>query len=185
MKKTLLAAVCGILFAASARAGLVDLYVGATGGLGNSVTYIPSGSLPNAKDLVKSGKSFGAVVGIDIPVVRIEGEYDYITAKNLNLNAAMANVYIKWLPTPVVKPYIGAGAGMTFGGKIDSPILDVKFESSSAFQGMIGLQVDIPATPLMFDLEWRAMYAASVYEIVGKKVGFLQSDIRAKVRYVF
>jgi opacity protein-like surface antigen len=174
------------LFAVPASAGLVDFYAGATGGLGNSATYIPSGTtLPTAKDLVGSGKSFGAVVGIDIPIVRIEGEYDYIMSKDVNLNAAMANVYIKWLPTPIVKPYIGAGAGVTFGGKIDSPLLDLKFESSEAFQGMFGLQVDIPATPLMVDLEWRVLYAPSVYEIVGKKIGFLQSDIRAKVRYVF
>ncbi|MDR3208940.1 MAG: porin family protein [Rickettsiales bacterium] len=187
MKKTLLSIIFGLLLAPAAHAGvLIDFYAGAFGGMGENITYIPAGTtLPSAKDLRKSGKSFGAVAGINIPLVRIEGEYDYISAKNLNLNAAMANVYVKLLPTPVVKPYIGIGAGMTFGGKIDTNVLDVKFEKSKALQGMLGLQVEIPLTSLAVDLEWRVLYAPKVYEIVGKEIGFLQSDIRAKIRYVF
>ncbi|MDR2268722.1 MAG: hypothetical protein LBD94_00885, partial [Rickettsiales bacterium] len=147
-------------FVSHANAGvLVDLYVGATASFGNSVTYIPSGAgIPSTlKDLRNSAESYGAVLGIDIPVIRIEGEYDYLLSKNVDIQAAMINLYIKLFPTPIVKPYIGAGIGSAFAGRIGGDI-DQKVESSKAFQGMLGLQISIPATSLFVDVEGRVFY---------------------------
>ena len=58
---------------------------------------------------------FGAIAGMDLPVFRIEAEYDYFDAKDFNTNAALANIYAK-IPSTIILPYIGAGIGMVFGG---------------------------------------------------------------------
>jgi opacity protein-like surface antigen len=190
MKKLILA-LAAVLAAGGARAASIDIYAGGFGGYGASVTFMPAGTTrpSSITDLKKPGQSFGAVAGIDIPVVRIEGEYDYISSENVSLNAVMANIYLK-MPTPVVKPYIGAGFGTTFGGKIDADAVGgqkIEFKSSMAFQGMAGLQIGIPVTSLFLDLEARAFYAPGIYEfpVVDKKIGFLQADLRVKLRYAF
>ena len=165
--------------AANANAGqLIDFYAGAAYGGGKSIAYVPDG-----KDLRNSAYSYGAVVGIDIPLIRVEAEYNRLVADKLNLNAGLLNAYLK-MPLPVIKPYFGVGAGRVFSGEIGG---GTKAEASMAYQGMIGVQLDIPATPLFVDIEGRVFYADSIYTmpIVDKHVGFLQYDARIKLRYVF
>jgi opacity protein-like surface antigen len=135
---------------------------------------------------MKPSGSFGGMIGIDIPVFRFEAEYNYMIGKNMSLSVGMVNGYIKWLPTPIVKPYVGFGIGKVLGGKIRGDI-DRAPDASIPFQGMIGLQIEIPATSLSVDVEGRAMYIESVYNmpIVGRDIGALQADLRVKIRYVF
>jgi hypothetical protein len=188
MKKTILFALIGVAFASNAIAGPIDFYIGATGSAGTLATYVPKG-VPTGfseKEIMKTSSSFGGAVGLDIPVIRVEAEYDYLISKNMSLSIGMVNGYIKLLPTPIVKPYFGFGIGRVFGGKIRGDI-GGKPDASMPLQAMLGLQIGIPMTPLFVDVEGRVLYIESVYEmpIVNRGIGALQADLRAKIRVVF
>jgi hypothetical protein len=186
MKKAI-AALAGILTISAARAGMLDFYAGATAATGYGAVYLP-GSLPNAdKNLFGDAQAYGVAVGLDIPVFRIEGEYDYLASKHVGLHALLANIYWKLLPTPIVKPYLGLGLGMVAGGTVKLPSGSMGAQSSPALQGMLGLQVAIPLSSLFADIELRLLYADDIYTYSGTdwSVGYLQSDVRAKLRYAF
>ena len=96
--------------AADARANLLfDPYIGATAGIGGVSTFIDGDTHSDM------AQSYGAVIGLDIPFVRIEGEYNYLKDKDITANMAMANAYLK-MPTLLISPYIGAGVGAAFEG---------------------------------------------------------------------
>ncbi|MDR1027029.1 MAG: outer membrane beta-barrel protein [Rickettsiales bacterium] len=178
MKKIFLGAAM-TLAAANANAGLLlDFYAGATYGGGKSIAFVPT-----SKDLKNNADAYGAVFGIDIPIIRVEAEYNRLVAKDIALNAGMLNAYLK-MPVPVITPYVGFGAGRVFGGDLPN---NESASASSAFQGMLGVQLDIPATPLFVDVEGRVFYADSIdtIPVINKDVGFLQYDARIKLRYVF
>jgi len=182
MKKVLYLSAVAMLAMSAANAGLVDIYVGATGSAGESLTIMPEGF--GASKMQSDANSFGAVIGADIPLVRVEAEYNYMTAKDISLSALMINGYLK-APFPLVKPYVGLGAGSTLGGKVR----DDDAKTSSAFQGMAGVQVEIPATSIFLDIEGRVFYATKISElslvVEDKDIGFLQYDVRMKLRYAF
>ena len=108
----------------------------------------------------------------------------------MNTNAAMLNLYAK-MPSTVILPYIGAGIGMTFGGKQEFTENGVKTEynldSTAAYQAMLGATIDILKLPLKFDIEGRVLYAPDIYKIeaTNTKPDMLQYGVRAKVRYIF
>jgi opacity protein-like surface antigen len=187
MKKLFLAAAFSLFAAASAHAGLVlDIYAGATASGGYGYLHLPDNS-PLGNNIKSSYHTYGAVVGIDIPYLRAEAEYNYLTGRDANLHAGMINGYFKWLPTPIIKPYIGAGFGMIFGGDLKGQAGDADAETSPAIQGMIGLQIEIPATHLTADVEYRLLYADRIYTYQGTddQIAYIQSDIRLKLRYAF
>ncbi|MCL2758567.1 MAG: hypothetical protein FWE64_04630 [Alphaproteobacteria bacterium] len=137
-------ALCLYVFA-PAHAGIsIDFYGGAMMGAG------PMWVVGDAN----GGQSFGAVIGADMPIVRGEIEYNFIRKSDTNAHIGMLNGYIK-APIPVVKPYIGVGIGQVFGG--DSDIVNVR--SAPAYQGMVGMQIDVPGAPLFLDLETRLLSA--------------------------
>jgi hypothetical protein len=176
MKKTigLMAVGCG-LWAGSADAGLViDPYIGATAGFGRSALYIDRDS--NGR----TGRSYGAVLGIDIPLLRVEGEYNYFNANELDAHAGMLNAYLK-MPAVVVIPYVGAGVGTIFSGKTEG----INFTTGAAYQGMLGLTFDIPMAPVKIDVEGRALYAPDVFEFAGQKPDFVHYELRGKLRLIF
>jgi opacity protein-like surface antigen len=185
MKKIILASLFAIT-AGSAYAGVaIDFYAGAEGSLGRSIAYIPETALTGpSTDIKKSANGYGAFIGVDIPLVRVEAEYNYVKSDTIDLHLGMLNGYFKFLPTPIMKPYIGAGVGTVFGGSVADGV-DAK--TSPAFQGMVGVQFDVPAAPIFIDVEGRALYANDIYEIpsTDKGIGFLQYDLRAKLRYMF
>jgi len=167
----------GAMFAASnANAGmLIDIYGGLSTGLGSEVIFV------NDDSDSEFAQSYGVLLGIDIPLFRFEAEYSYLTTEYSDINAAMVNAYFK-IPTPVVKPYIGIGAGML----IDSTVASAKMDKDiAAYQGMLGLTFDIPMTPFKVDAEARALYAPDFYDIGFAKPDFLYYELRAKLRYVF
>ncbi|MBR5904678.1 MAG: outer membrane beta-barrel protein, partial [Alphaproteobacteria bacterium] len=99
--------------ATSANAGAVaDFYAGAMIGAGGYSLF--------HDDDTKSDSSmlFGGVIGVDIPVFRIEAEYNYLNSSKLTGNTAMVNAYFK-MPSTLIMPYAGAGIGMVFGAEYE------------------------------------------------------------------
>ena len=193
MKKLLPVSVLA-MFVSQADAFLVDFYVGGTIGMGENIAMLPSSM--DLGDIRQGSRSYGAVAGIDIPFLRFEGEYNFIAADNANLQAAMANVYFKF-STPIITPYIGGGVGRVFGasmGDVEIPILGaatIAGQGAMAYQGMLGLTVDLPFLPVKIDLEGRVFFTPDAFVATMpvtselQNVGFLQYDVRAKLRYVF
>lgn len=160
----------------SANAGnmLIDPYVGAMAGLGGYTVF-------RSHDYdTQSSKIYGAVAGVDIPMFRLEAEYDYLDADDFNTNLAMLNAYVK-APSFVLKPYLGIGAGMTFSGKYNH----IDTESSTAYQAMAGVTFDLPALPVKLDVEGRILYSGDIVKVDNTKFDLLQYDARAKLRFVF
>ena len=160
---------------ANAANMLVDPYVGAMAGFGGYTVF--HGHDDHAS---QSSQIYGAVAGIDIPLFRIEAEYDYLNADDFNTNLAMVNAYIK-APSFVLKPYLGVGAGMAFSGKFHH----VDTENNAAFQAMVGVTFDMPVLPIKLDVEGRALYSNDIVKIDNTKFDLLQYDARAKLRFVF
>ena len=162
--------------AADARANLLfDPYVGATAGIGGVTTFIDG---HNNSDMATS---YGAVIGLDIPFVRVEAEYNYLSDKDIKTNMAMANAYLK-MPSLLVAPYIGAGVGMTFEGDAGN---NINIDTGIAYQGMLGLTFDIPVLPFKIDAEARALYIPDAFSVANENADILHYDVRAKVRYIF
>ncbi len=157
---------------------VIDVYVGGSFGAGGSTIY-NDGHHKNY-----SGQSFGGIFGIDIPLLRVEAEYNHLTNDKFSTNDAMLNAYFKMLST-MIHPYVGVGVGSVFGGSYSSDLIKYDIKSTVAYQGMLGLTFDILAMPLKFDVEGRALYAPNFMEIGTDKPDFLQYDARLKLRYVF
>ena len=163
----------------NANAGLIaDWYAGATAGLGGQAVYLDD---DNHKSF--SAQSFGGVIGVDLPVVRFEAEYDYLNSKNTDANLVAGNAYVKLPGLIVVNPYIGVGVGALFGSKSDS-VKFKKFDTSIAYQGMLGATLDIPVLPFKIDVEGRALIAPKVYDKLHDSMA-VQYDGRVKLRYIF
>ena len=169
-----------ILSTATANANLLfDIYAGGTYGTGGYTLFADDDHIS------KSSQSYGAVLGIDIPLFRLEAEYNHINADYMALNIGMVNGYFK-LPTPVVKPYIGVGVGTTFESKYEPDNAPhIEMDSAVTYQGMVGITLDLPVAPIKFDVEARALYANNVFEIADTKADLVHYDIRAKIRYIF
>lgn len=153
-----------------------DLYAGATIGVGAETVFT------HGEDKNYSAQSFGALFGVDIPLFRIEAEYNYLNESDSRAQLALANLYFK-VPTAVVKPYFGGGVGVMFEGKNDTA--NVKFDHGIAYQGMIGITLDVPVLPFKFDIEGRALYIPDIAGISGDRPDMLHYDARAKIRYIF
>ena len=158
---------------------LFDLYAGASYGVGGYTLFT------DTENVSKSMQSYGAVLGIDVPVFRAELEYDFVNADNAHLNLGMINAYFK-LSLPLVKPYIGVGVGTTFDSKYDvDSTTSIELDDTMAYQGMLGLTLDIFAIPFNIDVEGRVLYAPDVYTNAYTDNDLLQYEGRVKLRYVF
>ena len=153
---------------------LMDVYAGGTFGVGGTAAVWDGGHENEA------AQSFGAIFGVDIPLLRVEAEYNYINNDKFSTNDAMLNAYFKMLST-LIHPYVGVGVGSVFGGDVDAG----KIKTSVAYQGMLGVTLDIFAIPVNFDIEGRCLYAPNFIEIGTAKPDLLQYDARLKIRYVF
>lgn len=164
-----------LAFSGSANAELLfDLYAGATVGAGAATEFADDATHTD------SAQSYGAVLGLDIPLVRFELEYDYLNNDSARLHMGMINLYGK-IPSTVVHPYLGVGVGNVFGG--DAHDLDV--DSAVAYQGMLGVTFDVPVLPIKIDAEGRAIYIPNLYQVADIKPDLLQYEVRLKLRYVF
>lgn len=140
--------------AANANANMLfDVYAGATAGLGGQTVFVDGDHVDD------SAQSYGAVVGLDIPVFRFELEYDYLTAPDVDMHLGMINAYAK-MPLPMVKPYLGAGVGNVFSGKINNgPDVD----NTIAYQAMLGLTFALPVLPFNIDAEQDVPYTSQTW----------------------
>jgi len=179
-----LVSIVSVLTCASAAnaATLADFYVGGMVGVGGQTLFADHHNETDPSQV------FGAVAGMDLPIFRIEGEYDYFNSSDLKTNAALVNVYAK-IPSTVILPYIGAGIGMVFSGDqtitVDAVETKYDIDSTAAYQAMLGATIDILKLPLKFDIEGRVLYAPDIYKVEGVSPDMLQYNIRAKVRYIF
>lgn len=153
-----------------------DLYGGVSIGAGAQTIFADGTHSTDA------AQSFGAMFGIDIPVFRAEVEYSYLTQRDSHAHSGFVNAYLKMTST-VVKPYMGLGVGMVFGGRDNKA--DAKYDTSAAYQGMLGVTFDTPALPFDFDVEARAVYAPNIYEFTGASPDILHYEARVKARYMF
>lgn len=177
----------GILTAASIMFGignananiLFDIYMGGTYGIGGYSLY-------DGDDYTsKSSQSYGAVLGMDIPMFRIELEYNYLDTDELKLNTGFVNGYFK-LPTPVLSPYIGAGIGMNFSSKYEPKYLSsIDLDDNILYQGMLGATLNIPVLPFKVDVEGRVIYADKLLEYANQDIDLIQYEGRIKLRYIF
>ena len=169
-----------MMVAGNANANMLfDIYAGGTFGIGGYALY------SDGEHDTYSSQSYGAVLGMDIPLFRIELEYNFINGDEVSANLGMVNAYFK-LPTPVVKPYIGAGIGTTFSSKYEpenAPKIDI--DDTMAYQGMLGITLDLPVIPFNVDVEGRVLYAPDMFQVANHDTDMLQYEGRVKLRYVF
>ncbi len=177
--KIFIAGVLATTVAGAASANpVMDVYAGGMAGVGGT-TVLWDGGHKN-----EAAKSFGAFVGIDIPLLRIEAEYNHLDNDLISTNDAMLNAYFKMLST-MIHPYFGVGVGSVFGGHADYATVKYDIKSTVAYQGMLGLTFDILAMPIKFDIEGRVLYAPDFIKVDNEKPDMLQYDARLKLRYVF
>ena len=172
----LLTATTIMLSAGAANANMLfDIYAGGTYGIGGYTMFT------NGDDISKSMQSYGAVLGMDIPLFRVELEYNYLDADAIKANLGFVNAYFK-LPTPVIKPYIGVGIGSTFDSKYEpADTIKTDIDDVLAYQGMLGITLKLPVIPFDIDVEGRVLYAPDIMT----DIDLLQYEGRAKLRYVF
>lgn len=176
---SLISLVSAIALTTSANAGAItDFYAGVMLGAGGNTLFADHHNTSDSSMLA------GAMIGVDIPLFRIEGEYNYLTSADIHANTAMVNAYFK-MPSTLIMPYIGAGFGVLFGGEheIDNQTIDM--DSVAAYQGMAGVTLDIPLLPVKFDVEGRVLYAPNVYEVLNEKPDLMEYNLRLKARYIF
>lgn len=175
----LLTAFSTLFLTAGANAGLlIDPYLGVTVGAGGAAVFLQD------QTLTENAQSYGAVVGMDIPLFRIEAEYDYLNNSLLFMHTGMVNAYFK-IPSAVIHPYIGVGAGMVFDGETKD-MISLKIKDDFAYQGMLGLTFDLPVIPFNIDAEARVLYVPDAYVYLsGNEPDILHYDLRLKLRYVF
>ena len=173
----ILCTVVGMVSGASAFADSAwDLYVGATVGAGAETIFADD------KNSTDPAQSFGAMFGIDLPAFRVEAEYNYLGKKDVHSHLAFMNAYFK-MPSTVIKPYMGIGLGLLIDGEDKEFHADM--DTSVAYQGMLGVTLDVPGLPCKFDIEGRAVYIPDVYEIGDIEPDILHYDARVKIRYLF
>ena len=156
---------------------VVDVYAGAMFGAGGATIY-------NNTHSNVSSESFGAMLGIDIPLLRVEAEYNHITNDKFSTNDAMLNAYFKMLST-MIHPYVGVGVGSIFGGSYNPTNIKYDIKSTVAYQGMLGATISIPTLPFKIDVEGRALLAPEMYSVTNQTFHAMQYDARVKLRYIF
>ncbi len=170
-----------ILGATNAHANLLfDLYTGATYGIGGHTIF------SDHNHTSTSSNTYGAVLGIDIPLLRFEIEYNRLDTKTLEMNLGMTNAYFKF-PTPIAKPYLGAGFGIAFNSKYNNGTNNThtKIPDKLTYQAMVGLTLDLAILPFDIDIEGRILYAPDIFKTYDTDTNLLQYDGRIKLRYIF
>lgn len=163
------------MIAGAANANMLfDIYAGGFAGYGGNITLTKL----ETDDL--QSMSYGGFVGISLPIVRLEAEYDYFTMSDNPIQLGMVNVYAG-MPSVFIKPYLGAGVGLLFAGNIEG----VNADSDMAYQGMFGLSFSIPKIPIVADAELRAIYTSVDYSPSRTTTHSVNYEGRIKLRYTF
>lgn len=178
MNKFLIPALAVGLFFGSALSARAGMYVSAGIGYAKNKGDV---KFSNVKEDYKSSSAYSIALGYDLPVVplRFEGEFFSNSAKvehtkkHVRYNALMGNAYLN-LPFPIVSPYVGAGVGY----------VRLKGDNVSAWQGMVGVETNIPLVPLKGGLEYRYISSDEAKKS-GVDYEYKTHVIMAKIRLEF
>ena len=175
MKKHLLTFLgLSLLFSFSAKA---EFY--ATAGLGFSKS---NGSV-NTHDL-KDSEIYSVGFGWQTPfwdVLRLEGEYlhnrpSVKNAGKVSMDGLMGNGYVS-VPflVPFITPYVGAGGGVS----------NLQDDKVLMYQGMLGLDADVFAIPVIASVEYRYLKANRSVKDDHLKYKYDSHSLLLKLRYEF
>ncbi len=178
MNKFLISALSVGLFFGTALSAQAGMYIGAGLGYAKNKGDVKFSSF---KEDYKSSSTYSVAVGYDLPVVpvRLEGELFSNsskiehTKKHVRYNALMGNAYVN-LPFPIVAPYVGAGVGY----------VRLKGDNVSAWQGMFGVETNIPLIPVTGGLEYRYISSGEAKKS-GAKYEYKTHVLMAKIRFEF
>ena len=154
-----------------------DLYAGVSVGVGAQTLF------GDGKNETNTSQSFGAMFGIDVPVFRGEVEYTYIGTSDSHASIGFANAYFK-MPSTVIRPYLGLGVGLMFAGE-ENEQYNEKYDTKPAYQGMLGVTIDVPKLPFKFDVEAHAIYIPDVLRFGDERPDVLHYEAKIKLRYLF
>ncbi|MBP5485752.1 MAG: hypothetical protein J6Y07_03545 [Alphaproteobacteria bacterium] len=154
-----------------------DLYAGVSVGVGAQTLF------GDGKNETGTAQSFGAMFGLDVPLFRGEVEYTYINESDSHASIGFANAYFK-MPSTVIRPYFGLGVGVMFNGE-ENAKYNKKFDTKPAYQGMLGVTIDVPKLPFKFDVEAHAIYIPDVLRFGNERPDILHYEARIKLRYIF
>ena len=154
-----------------------DLFAGVSIGAGAQTMF------GDGLNKTNTSQSFGAMFGIDIPLFRAELEYTYIGESDSHASIGFANAYFK-MPSTVIRPYLGLGVGVMFDGKETSKY-NLEFDTKPAYQGMLGVTIDVPKLPFKFDVEAHAIYIPNILQFNDERPDILHYEAKIKLRYIF
>ncbi len=135
-------------------------------------------------------------------ILRAEAEFIHLATDrvrdldpaNTRLSAVIFNGYVG-LPVYYIRPYIGAGIG--FGWMdLDYPNQPVEqdgIRSGAILQGMFGVDLDIPQSPIKISAQWRSLIASQFDDSNDDEEDSTEDDLMSlqsnifevKVRYQF
>lgn len=195
MKRLVMMAVLAtvLLVTSIAQAADYGLYVAGRAGYG-IVMDVQDDTNPDAEATLDAGYNFGLALGVDLGLLRAEGEityaaYDfdqYVTSSgttDLDGDATafrvMANVYHDFTVLPILSPYVGVGLGYL---KSESEIkgLGATIEDDSdefAFQFMAGVGVEL-TDEFIVDVGYRFFGTSELDEEL------MTHDLVVGIRYV-
>ena len=175
LKSLMFSAAFAAMISGGANANILyDFYVGAAAGIGGQTSFIDGHANTD------TAQSYGAVVGLDIPLIRIEAEYNYLTANENSMQLGLIDAYLK-MPAGILQPYVGAGVGLMFAGDFDLGDAD----TTTAYQAMAGITINTVVLPFHVDVEARALYVPDAISIANDTHDVLHYEGRVKLRYVF
>ncbi len=154
-----------------------DLYAGVSVGVGAQTLF------GDGRNETNTAQSFGAMFGLDVPVFRGEVEYTYIGTSDSHASIGFVNAYFK-MPSTVIRPYLGLGVGLMFAGE-ETERYNKKFDTKPAYQGMLGVTIDVPKLPFKFDVEAHAIYIPDVLRFGGERPDIFHYEAKIKLRYLF
>ncbi len=171
---------CSLIATTTAPAvanSVFDLYAGVSVGVGAQTMF------GDGKNETSTAQSFGAMFGIDVPMFRGELEYTYIGESDSHANLAFANAYFK-MPSTAIRPYFGLGVGLMFSGE-ENKNFNKEFDTKPAYQGMLGVTIDVPKLPFKFDIEAHTIYIPDVFRFESERPDILHYEAKIKLRYIF
>lgn len=171
---------CSLITVATAPAvagSAFDLYGGISVGAGAQTMF------GDGQNETNTSQSFGTMFGLEIPLFRAELEYTYLGESNSHTNIGFVNAYFK-MPSTAIRPYFGLGIGIMFDGKEDV-VYDKEFDTKAAYQGMLGVTIDVPKLPFKFDIEAHAIYIPDVLRFENERPDIFHYEAKLKLRYLF
>lgn len=154
-------------------------------GLGLGSAFNDGSVLKNhTRSSLKNSPVYSLSAGYQLPLlltdVRVEGEYlrihpDKKYGGHASMDAFMVNGYANLPILPIINPYIGLGLGMS----------RFEHENSPAYQGMLGLEYELPFMPVTIGGEYRYFKVSEDGGARGETAKMHSNILMLKLRYDF